>query len=66
MKYELEEWIRLVLQSLIALALICGTAFAPIVPLWADVVVRLCGAAVVFLVGFGVGVYNPKDGVNNE
>jgi hypothetical protein len=62
MKYEFVEWVRIVFQLLIALVFICGTALSPVAPMWADVAIRLCGAVIVFLVGFGVGFYKGKDG----
>ena len=62
MKYSVETIVRFVIGLVFSLLFVLGTAFNPVAPLWADAVIRFCGAAMMFLLGFCAGFDKGKDG----
>ena len=67
MKYSVETIVRFVIGLVLALVFICGTTLKSDLPLWVDLFMRFCGAACMFLLGFGWGFdVGCKDGADND
>ena len=66
MKYDVASCIRFACALIFALLLVFITAFYPIDNLFADLVIRFGGTAMIFLLGFIVGLCIEKDGADNE